>query len=49
MGSKIIADVSSEVKSMLSDIAHARRCSMKDVVIDLIEKEYKKSKPKTKK
>lgn len=42
MSSKIIADVSKDVKRKLEDIAHENRDSMKGVIVRLVEKEYDK-------
>lgn len=40
ISTKIIADVSEEVKQKLADIAHHERESMKQVLVRLIEREH---------
>ena len=42
MSTKIIADVSEEIKQKLSDLAHIERSNMKKVLVRLIEQEYEK-------
>ena len=42
VSTKIIADVSEEIKQKLSDLAHIERSNMKKVLVRLIEQEYEK-------
>lgn len=42
MSNKIIADVDMEVKEKLKEIAHVSRESMKEVLVRLIDEEFKK-------
>lgn len=47
MSTKIVADVEPSTKEHLKEIAYQRRISMKEAVVQLVEEEYNKIKPKT--